>query len=146
MEIQSDRKSQKCGLHRRISLPFPCIGVPSPGFQQCVGAYIKRWQICDHVVCWVNGRICIYCTFQAVETESHFLLDCSLFIKERWEHLQNINNYLADFNYVPNEQKCVTIMSSEEKYVTETDALGKFIYTCLNKSAIIILENPSQST
>ena len=89
-----------------------------------------------------NDRMCIYCTSQAVETESHFLLVCSLFIKERRELLEKINIYLPDLNYVTNEQKFATIMSAEEKIVT--DALGKFIYTCLNKRNTTII--PIQST
>ncbi len=36
----------------------------------------------------VHDRMCIYCTSQAVETESHFLLECSLFIKERIDFLE----------------------------------------------------------
>ncbi len=80
----------------------------------------------------VNQRMCIYCTFQAVETESHFLVECSLFIKERMEFLEAVNIYLpVNNNYATNEHKFVDIMSCDEKFVT--DALGKFIYTCLNK-------------
>ncbi len=78
--------------------------------------------------------MCIFkCTSQAVETESHFLLECSLFIKERMEFLEKANIYLPDNNnnYATNEQKLVAIMSADEKSVTDT--LGKFIYTCLNK-------------
>ncbi len=77
----------------------------------------------------INDRICIYCTSQTVESESHFLLECSLYIMERRELVERITNYLPDFNYISNEQKFVTIMSAEEKCVT--DALDKFIYTCL---------------
>ncbi len=75
--------------------------------------------------------MCIYCTFQSVETESHFLLECSLFIKERRDSLEKVNIYLPDINYATNEQKVVAIMSVDEKSVT--DSFGKFIYTCLNK-------------
>ncbi len=79
----------------------------------------------------VNDRMCIYCTSQAVETESHFLLECSLFIKERMDFLEKVNIYQPDTNDATNEQKFLAIISIDEKYVT--DALGKFIYTCLNK-------------
>ncbi len=40
----------------------------------------------------VNERMCIYCTFQAVETESHFLLQCSLL---RMDFLEKINIYYS---------------------------------------------------
>ncbi len=77
-------------------------------------------------------NICIYCTSQAVETESHFLLECNLIIKERMDILETVNIYLpVNNNYATNEHKFVAIMSCDEKFIT--DALGKFIYTCLNK-------------
>ncbi len=57
---------------------------------------------------------------------------CSLFIKERMDFLETVNIYLpVNNNYATNEHKVVAIMSCDEKCVT--DALGKFIYTCLNK-------------
>ncbi len=63
---------------------------------------------------------------------------------ERRELLERIKNYLLDFNYVSNEQKFVTIMSAEEKCVT--DALSKFIYTCLKKRIHATShDNPNQS-
>ncbi len=97
----------------------------------------------------VNQRMCIYCTSQTVETESHFLLECSLFIKERMDFLETIYIYLPviNNNYATNEHKIVAIMSSDEKSVT--DPLGKFIYTCLNKRntcTAITIKRPRQST
>ncbi len=88
--------------------------------------------------------MCIYCTSQAVETELHFLQECSLFIKERIDFLGKVNIYLPDTNYATNEQKFVAIMSLDEKSVTHT--VGKFIYTCLNKRNTITIKSPSQST
>ncbi len=93
--------------------------------------------------------MCIYCNSQALETELHFLLECSLFIKDRMDFLEMIHIYLPviNNNYATNEHKCVAIMSSDEKSVT--DALCKFIYTCLNKintCTAITIKQPSQST
>ncbi len=76
--------------------------------------------------------MCIYCTSQAVETESHFLLECNLFIKERMDFLETVHIYLpVNNNYTTNKHKIVATMSCDEKFVP--DALGKFIYTYLNK-------------
>ncbi len=50
----------------------------------------------------VNERMCIYSTYQTVETESHFLLECSLLIKERMDFLEKVNIYLTDINYATN--------------------------------------------
>ncbi len=73
----------------------------------------------------------IYYT-QAVETALHFLLECSLFIKERMDFLETVNIYLpVNNNYATIKHKFVAIMSCDENFVT--GALGKFIYTCLKK-------------
>ncbi len=62
--------------------------------------------------------MCIYSTSQAVETESHFLLECSLFVKERMDFLEKVNIYLpVNNNYATNEHKFVAIMFSDEKSV-----------------------------
>ncbi len=80
----------------------------------------------------VNQRLCIYCTSQAVETELHFLLECNLFNKDRMDFLETVNIYLpVNNNYATNKHEFVAIMFCDEKFVT--NALGKFIYTCLNK-------------
>ncbi len=77
----------------------------------------------------VNQRMCIYCTSQTVETELHFLLECSLFIKERMDFLETGNIYLpVNNNYATNEHKLVAIMSCDETFIIA--ALGRFIYTC----------------
>ena len=92
-----------------------------------------------------NERICIYCTSQAIESESHFLLNCNLYNNERKELLEMITRYLPDFISTPNTQKFVMLMSAKEKSIT--DALGKFIFNCLKKrNNTVLLNDSGQST
>ncbi len=66
---------------------------------------------------------CVFTVPPRLLKQSHFLLECSLCIKERREFLEKVNIYLPDNNtYATNEQNFVAIMSV-------TDALVKFIYS-----------------
>ncbi len=64
------------------------------------------------------------------------------------DFLETANIYLpVNNNYATNKHTFVAIMSSDEKSVT--DALVKFIYSCLNKRntcTAITIKQPSQST
>ena len=77
----------------------------------------------------IENRLCIHCTQNEVETEKHFLLNCSLYNNERQNLLESIRHIIPD-----NQNDNLTfidIMTNQNTSVT--NALGKYIFTCLNK-------------
>jgi hypothetical protein len=78
-----------------------------------------------------HERKCIYCKTQAIETESHFLLDCDLYMQEREELLKNVTEIVPDINTLSNLDKFTQLMANKETLVT--NALGKYIFNCLKK-------------
>ena len=76
-------------------------------------------------------RKCIYCNDDAVEDEIHLLLNCTLYIPERLELLNNIKSQISHYDEMTDVTKFTSIMK-----ITNPEsirALGKYIYKCLDK-------------
>jgi hypothetical protein len=76
-------------------------------------------------------RICLYCSSQTVEDEY-------LYNTERQELIRSIVNILPDFPSLPDNCKFVENMQNKNAHVLQ--ALGKYVYTCLNKRSRIVLD------
>ena len=80
----------------------------------------------------VNERICLYCTQQSVEDESHFIVKCSLYDAERAELYKVVQeHYITNIHMLSEDDIFIQIMLCEEPNVLS--ALGKYVYTCLKK-------------
>ena len=80
----------------------------------------------------VDERLCLYCSNQAVEDETHFLLNCTLYSEERTSLESVIKKYIVtNFHGLTEIEKFVLIMSSDTPAVIE--ALGRFVYSCFKK-------------
>jgi len=79
----------------------------------------------------VENRLCLYCQAQETETESHFLLDCSLYIAERVDLISVLTRYDMNYYNLTLTEKFKTIMTCNEPDVIK--ALAKYVYTCLDK-------------
>ncbi len=91
-----------------------------------------------------NERKCLYCLTQAIETESHFLLNCDLYTSEREELLNIVIIIISDIIILGNDETFIMFMSNQDPVVT--NALGKYIYNCLKKrSNTVLMSNISQS-
>ncbi len=83
---------------------------------------------------------------QAIETESHFLLNCELYTSQREELLNTVIIIIPDIIILANDEKFITLMSNQDPVVTNALA-NIFIYNCLNKqSNTVLMSNISQST
>jgi exonuclease III len=87
-------------------------------------------------------RTCLHCSSQAVENEEHFLLQCSLYNKERLVLLNVVNNVLSLLPSLPSNEKFNIIMECKDVQVLA--ALGKYVFCCLNKRSSVVLNTDSQ--
>ena len=78
----------------------------------------------------VENRLCIHCSLNEVETEQHFLLKCPLYSNERQTFLESITSLIPINNIHDEHDQFIAIMTNQNKIVT--NALGKYIFTCLN--------------
>ena len=87
-------------------------------------------------------RLCIYCRYQAVEDEQHFLLQCSLYNNERDLLLETVNAIIPLFSLLPEDEKFPAVMESKTPKVMK--ALGNYIFTCLKKRGLsaAVNQNP----
>ncbi len=76
-----------------------------------------------------NERKCLYCLTQAIETESHFLLNCDLYTSKREELLNTVIIIISDIIILANNENFITLMSKQDPVVS--NALDKYIYNCL---------------
>ncbi len=54
-----------------------------------------------------------FCLTQAIETESHFLLNCDLHTSERQELLNTVIIIIPDIIILANDEKFITLMSNQ---------------------------------
>ncbi len=86
------------------------------------------------------------CLTQAIETESHFLINSDLYTCEREELLNTVAKIIPHIIILRNDDIFFMLISNQDPVVT--NALGKYIYNCLKKtqSNTILMSNVSQST
>ena len=70
-------------------------------------------------------RLCQMCPSREVESECHFLFDCSKYSNVRQVYFQQISNSLANFEVFSNNEKLIVLMS--DQFIKAT---AKFIHEC----------------
>ena len=72
-----------------------------------------------------NERICKLCDMNCVEDEIHSLIECPLYITDRYEFFEEINKNNKNFYSLSNKEKFLWIMSNEnDRLLTR---LGNFL-------------------
>lgn len=74
-------------------------------------------------------RICPLC-LQNIETEFHFVIECSIYTAYRDQLFMNINKLNPIFNTLNNNDKFIFLMSSREKHIVIL--VSKYVYKCFN--------------
>ena len=70
-------------------------------------------------------RLCQVCPFSEIEDEAHFMFSCGAYEQQRATFLQKIDQFLPNFQKLPDRKKYITIMkSTDSKVVAE---VGKFL-------------------
>ena len=81
---------------------FGVEGAPiSPGLLLGYGVWREHLYLLDNIA--INDRLCIFCNWECIEDETHFLLSCPNYSNIRnslLDALKNIPCYKNDFNYI----------------------------------------------
>ena len=79
----------------------------------------------------VDQRKCLNCNTDNIEDERHFLLNCKKHENERRILFNVARKYLIGFDFLADDDKFVTLMSTKCHNVLL--ALGQYLHKCLNK-------------
>ena len=78
-----------------------------------------------------HERFCIFCDMNAVENEIHFLLECPLYVEERYPLLQVCQIEIEQLSELGQEETFIEIMKSKNGKVIA--ALSKYVYLSMLK-------------
>ena len=88
---------------------------------------LGRYQT-DHIS--RENRLCPLCKSNQVETETHFLLDCSKYSLQRRTFLNRINELIPNFERKSTSESIKLLMDSNDYHVNKL--VMKFISSCMN--------------
>ena len=82
-----------------------------------------------------HERICKFCSLKEVESESHFLLFCTLYDHLRIPFYSELNKHFTSFNDFSDEQKLQVIMKPQNSTV---GTVVTYISKCIEKRSLIL--------
>ena len=101
------------------------------------GRYERESLPCGKIVkLHASKRTCKVCNTNKVEDEFHFLIECKTYSHERADLYSTADLNTVMSSEINNKIRFQTIMSSNETNILK--ALGKYIFTCLNKRMEIL--------
>jgi hypothetical protein len=106
--------------------------------------YITRLRISSHDLRIESGRycrpplpcdsrICLFCDTGDVESEEHFIMDCSFYVKERNDFLKCLSELSPNIINLNRAEKFKVILSMYNGDVEFIEAVTNFIHICFNK-------------
>ena len=73
-------------------------------------------------------RLCRRCNTQCIDDEIHFLLVCSMFMRERQQMLRDITCFETNFHDLSLQDKFIKLLNCNETSIILQ--IGKYIYSC----------------
>ena len=71
-------------------------------------------------------RTCMFCESNAVENESHFILECKKYENIRLDFIENFSNYHKNFSSLSIKEKTLIILNNQNK--STAHMVGKYLH------------------